>query len=137
MAWAEWTLMLPGPVTGMTDQMFSSQATAAVISMNAFDYSTVAELFPSKSDAALRPATNQRQRRRQPVGYGRFARAGYAIRFAIEELPAELLSDTCLKVDEQIFDGHAIRRLYDSEDYPLVRRPSPLQASNVKPFSSE
>jgi hypothetical protein len=105
--------------------------------MNAFDYSTIAELFPSKSDAELVPATSQRQRRRQPVGYGRFARAGYAIRFAIEELPADLLAGACLKVDEQIFDGHAIRGLYDSGDYPLVRRASALQTSNVKRFSLE
>ncbi len=44
------------------------------------------------------------------------------IRFAIEELPAELLPGARLKVDEMIFDRDEIRRLYDSEDYPLVRR---------------
>jgi hypothetical protein len=105
--------------------------------MNAFDYSTIAELFPSKGAAELAPATSRRHRRRQPVGYGRFARAGYAIRFAIEELPADLLAGTCLQVDERIFEGHAIRGLYDSEDYPLVRRVSALQAPNVKRFSLE
>ena len=105
--------------------------------MNAFDYSTVAELFPSMRDAGVIPATSRRQRRRNPVGYGRFARAGYAIRFAIEELPAELLAGTCLKVDEQIFDGQAIRGLYDSADYPLVRRAITLEASNVRRFALE
>jgi len=46
----------------------------------------------------------------------------FAIRFAIEELPAELLPGARLEVDEMIFDRDEIRRLYDSEDYPLVRR---------------
>ena len=89
--------------------------------MSAFDYNIVAELFPTKSDVELFSAKSRRVRR-QPVGYGRFARAAYAIRFAIEELPTDLLSDTYLKVDETIFDRDEIRRLYDSENYPLVRR---------------
>jgi hypothetical protein len=89
--------------------------------MAAFDYSSVAELFPTKIDAELFPAKSQR-RRRHPVGYGRFARAADAIRFAIEELPAELLPDARLEVDKTIFDSDGIRRLYDSKDYPLVRR---------------
>ena len=102
--------------------------------MSAFDYNIVAELFPTRSEAELFPAKSPRVRR-PPVGYGRFARAAYAIRFAIEELPAELLSDACPEVDEQIFDGDGIRRLYDSEDYPLVRRASALTAVNIKHFS--
>jgi hypothetical protein len=40
----------------------------------------------------LRPV--RRRKTRQPVGYGRFARAANAIRFAIEELPPELLLAT-------------------------------------------
>ena len=67
-----------------------------------------------------------------PSGYGRFARAAYAIRFAIEELPADRLPVTCLEVDGQIFGGDGIRRLYDNKDYPLVRRPSPSRAGNIK-----
>ena len=89
--------------------------------MTAFDYNIVGEPFPTKSDAELFPAKSRRHRR-HPVGYGRFARAADAIRFAIEELPPELLPDACLEVDETIFDRDGIRRLYDSEDYPLVRR---------------
>jgi hypothetical protein len=89
--------------------------------MAAFDYSTVAKLSPTKTDAELSP-TKSRRHRRHPVGYGRFARAADAIRFAIEELPAELLPGARLEVDEMIFDRDGIRRLYDSEDYPLVRR---------------
>ncbi len=89
--------------------------------MTAFDYNIVAELFPTKSEAELFPGKSRRHRR-HPVGYGRFARAADAIRFAIEELPPELLPDACLEVDETTFDRDGIRRLYDSEDYPLVRR---------------
>src|SRR5438034_9330862 len=89
--------------------------------MAAFDYGTVAELFPTRSEAQLFPSRSRR-RRRQPVGYGRFARAADAIRFAIEELPPELLPDACLEVDEEKFDRAGIRRLYESDKYPLARR---------------
>jgi hypothetical protein len=93
----------------------------------AFDYRIPAELFPSKPEAGLFLANSQR-RGRQPAGYGRFAHAAHAIRFAIEELPSELLSDVCLEVNKEIFDRDGIRRLYDSEDYPLVRRAGPRWA---------
>ena len=93
--------------------------------MATFDYRIPAELFPCKSDAGLFP-TNGRGLRRQPPGYGRFAHAAYAIRFAIEELPPELLPDACLEVNVELFDSDGIRRLYDSEDYPLVRRTTPV-----------
>src|SRR2546421_11067538 len=89
--------------------------------MAAFDYSTVAKLFPTKTDAELSSAKSRRHGR-HPVGYGRFARAADAIRFAIEELPPELLPDACLEVDEEIFDRDGIRRLYQSNEYPLARR---------------
>lgn len=96
--------------------MFAPKAAMAT-----FDFATVAELFPTRGEAELFPAT-KRKLRRAPVGYGRFARAADAIRFAIEELPAELLREACLEVDDQIFDRDDIRRLYDSDDYPLARR---------------
>jgi len=92
--------------------------------MAAFDYGTVAELFPNRSEAELFPAKHRRHRR-EPVGYGRFARAADAIRFAVEELPRELLPDACLEVDEAIFDHDDILRLYQSPAYPLVRRVTP------------
>jgi Arc/MetJ-type ribon-helix-helix transcriptional regulator len=95
--------------------------------MAGFDYRTVAQLFPARSEAELFPARHRR-RRREPVGYGRFARAADAIRFAIEELPAELLPDACLEVDEKVFDRDGIRRLYDSNEYPLARRAAPVRA---------
>jgi hypothetical protein len=89
--------------------------------MTAFDYRIPAELFPCKSDAGLFPTSDGKLSRR-PGGYGRFAHAAYAIRFAIEELPSELLPDACLEVNAEQFDSDGIRRLYDHEDYPLVRR---------------
>jgi hypothetical protein len=92
--------------------------------MTAFDYGIVAELFPTRSEAELFPG-KKRKLRREPVGYGRFARAADAIRFAIEELPANLLPEACLEVDDAIFDVEGIRRLYQSDAYPLVRRATP------------
>ena len=80
-----------------------------------FDYHLSAELFPTRS----------RTTRRHPIGYKRFERAADAIRFAIEDLPPELLVGAYLEVDEQRFDGPAIRQLYDSERYPLHRRAVP------------
>jgi hypothetical protein len=88
--------------------------------MFAFDYGAEAELAPTGSEAEVRPA--RRRRRRQPIGYGRFARAADAIRFAIEELPPELLLGACLQVDGERFGGDRIRRLYESAEYPWARR---------------
>ena len=89
--------------------------------MAAFDYSIVAELFPTRSETKSVPF-RRRHRRASPLGYGRFASAADAIRFAIEELPPELLPDACLEVDEEKFDRAGIRRLYESDKYPLARR---------------
>lgn len=80
--------------------------------MGKFDYDEAAELFTAKRSRTLR---------HHSVGYRRFARAVDAIQFAVEELPDELLSGAYLEVDEQRFDRHGIRHLYDSRDYPLQR----------------
>jgi hypothetical protein len=90
--------------------------------MAAFDYGTVAELFPTRGEVSQAPSRSGRRRRPFPLGYGRFARAAEAIRFAIEELPAELRPSACLEVGDVIFDRDGILRLYESADYPLARR---------------
>jgi hypothetical protein len=66
--------------------------------MAVFDYDIEAELSPTASEVgqfAIRV-----RRMRQPIGYGRFARAADAIRFAMEELPPALLPPAQLQVDE-------------------------------------
>ncbi len=88
--------------------------------MQKFDYATKAELFDYGTEAELFSST-PRNSRRPPLGYKRFARAADAIRFAIEELPSQLLLGTYLEVDERRYEGTEIRRLYESADYPLVR----------------
>ncbi|MFZ0607784.1 MAG: hypothetical protein WBD53_14870 [Xanthobacteraceae bacterium] len=80
--------------------------------MAKFEYDAAAELFP----------TRRRLPRRQPFGYKRFQQAAQAIRFAIEDLPAECLVGAFLEVDEQRYGSDEIRRLYESAEYPLTRR---------------
>jgi len=77
-----------------------------------FDYEAVAELFPARN----------RKFNRQFTRYRRFDRAADALRFAIDELPPQSLLGACLEVEEERFDSEAMRRLYDSTDFPLARR---------------
>ena len=76
-----------------------------------FDYGAPAELFMAKRKGGPR----------QRLRYRRFATAAEAIRFAVEELPAVR---ALMQVGDQRFDGDDIQRLYESNDYPLQRRPS-------------
>jgi len=82
--------------------------------MTSFDYMVPAELFPAKG----------RGMGRGSVGYKRFDTAADAIRFAIEDLDPLLLSGAILEVDEERFDGVAIKNLYASNRYPLKRASS-------------
>ncbi|EAQ35787.1 hypothetical protein NB311A_05203 [Nitrobacter sp. Nb-311A] len=78
----------------------------------AFSFKKSAELFP----AAVR------RKRRAGFAYRRFDTAADAVRFAIEELPADSLNGAYLQVDEARFDQNGIRSLYESRDFPLPRR---------------
>jgi hypothetical protein len=87
--------------------------------MAAFSFNTAAELFP----AAIR------KKKRAGFAYRRFGTAAEAVRFAIEELPADSLNGAYLQVDEARFDQSGIRSLYESKDFPLPRRPRAPQAA--------
>jgi hypothetical protein len=78
--------------------------------MQKFDYDASAELYPSR-----------RYAKTQQARYRRFDRAAEAIRYVVEDLPAKWLAGSHLEVDEQRFEGAAIRALYDAADYPLSR----------------
>lgn len=79
--------------------------------MTDFDFAAQAELFPTRS----------RLSRRQPVSYKRFDTAAEAIRYAIEELPPELLVGAYLEVEEERFNAQGIQELYERPAYPLPR----------------
>jgi hypothetical protein len=76
-----------------------------------FDFDAPAELFSCAARGA----------RRTPMQYRRFATGAQAIRYAIEELPAELLGGSIMQVGEDRFDPRQIRELYDCAEYPLPR----------------
>src|SRR3979411_2313393 len=89
--------------------------------MRPFSYDTAAELFP----AAIR------KKKRAGFAYRRFGTAAEAVRFAIEELPADSLNGAYLQVEEARFDQSGIRTLYESEAFPLTRRPRPPVATEA------
>ncbi len=79
--------------------------------MARFDYSAPSELFCSRSISM-----------RSRVTYKRFDSAAKAIRFAMEELPPEILRSSTLEVSEVRLREDEIRELYQRADYPLARK---------------
>ena len=79
--------------------------------VSAFNYRAPAELYASSSKTGKRP-----------MRYTRFKSAAEAIKYAVEELPPELLIGTTREVNEARFDGFGIRALYACASYPLRRR---------------
>jgi hypothetical protein len=82
--------------------------------MQTFDFSVEAELFPPRI----------RRRPGHRFNYQRFDSAAEAIRFAIEELPLDVLSGSIIEAAEERLGSKEIRQLYESEAYPLERRRS-------------
>jgi hypothetical protein len=95
--------------------------------MASFSYNTAAELFP----AAIR------KKKRAGFAYRRFDTAAAAVRFAIEELPADSLNGAYLQVEEARFDQSGIRTLYESEDFPLARRAPEPAAEPAAPSDTK
>jgi hypothetical protein len=76
-----------------------------------FDFTAPGELFCARSVS-----------RRSRVTYKRFDSAAKAIRFAVEELSADVLRATTLEVSETRMRGDEIAALYRHPDYPLRRK---------------
>lgn len=74
------------------------------------DYSTPAELFPSRRYA------------KSLARYRRFPNAAEAVRYIIEEQPESWLIGSTLDIDGNRYEGKAIRALYESDGYPLERK---------------
>ena len=95
-----------------------------------FDYAEAAELFTHagmiartqpREDASANAGATTRMQRRKGVTYRRFANGADAVRFAIEDLPPPQLLASVLVVNDDRYEGAAIKALYASPDYPLTR----------------
>lgn len=77
-----------------------------------FDYGLPADLFVG----------TRKRGARQRLGYRRFATAAEAIRFAVEDFPAVRTLGAWMQIGDDRYDSEAIHRLYESGQYPLLRR---------------
>jgi hypothetical protein len=82
---------------------------------NVFDFCVEAKLFSARS------ATHKRF----AVRYKRSPHAADAIRFAVEELSPALLLGAFLEIDGERYGANDIRHLYESREFPLLRRAAP------------
>ena len=72
------------------------------------DYNAPAEVFAFRQTGQKRRMTHQR-----------FATAAEALRFAVEELAPG--ANAVIEINEERFQGAALRQMYDHDDYPLTR----------------
>ena len=89
-------------------------ATFEALDMDGFDYSAPAELFPTRS---------RKEAGRWPIGVSSRLRKRSALRS--KNCRPRIYSARISKSRKQDLDRDGIRRLYDSEDYPLARRDPP------------
>jgi Arc/MetJ-type ribon-helix-helix transcriptional regulator len=89
--------------------------------MKTFDYNAPAELFPSRNRKVA-----------SKIKYRRFPKASEAIRFAVEELPEPLLLGATIQIDDQRLGHQEIRALYESEGYPLKKKPAKKAKDSAK-----
>jgi len=82
-----------------------------------FDYDAAAELFTAKRVGGAK----------RPLDYRRFPTAAEAIRFAMEQLADMRKLAAYIQVGDRRLDSDEIRRLYESDDYPLRRQTGALQ----------
>lgn len=80
--------------------------------METFQFDASAEVF----------TIARHTRRKEPMIYRRFPNAGEAIRYAIEDLPANELEGTTIETQDTRLEVAEIRGLYERQDYPLPRR---------------
>ena len=78
--------------------------------INRLDYSSPADLFPSRRYAK---STQTR--------YRRFQSAAKAVQYVIEQMPEAWLNGTYIDIDGTRYEGPAIKALYEAPDYPLDR----------------
>lgn len=88
--------------------------------MTNFDYDQSAELYTIK----------QRSKAGHVMGFQRFDSAALAIQHSMEVLSPQKLPGTLMEVDGVRFHYHDIRKLYESNAYPLDRNQTTEEAGS-------